>query len=117
MRYVLMVGGVVAAVLFLQAVLTDNDGGNISSTPPRQPSEQAPVSGFDKANYPSYDDPDLSGYATYLAKDDPNNCTASFASRVRRAAADTFTYQPFVPIEDTGEFLTLLRIACAAVGH
>lgn len=117
MRYVLMAGGVVAAVLFLQAVLSGNDGGNISSAPSRQAVEPTPVSRFDKANYPSYDDPDLSGYATYLAKDDSNNCTASFASRVRRAAADTFTYQPFVPLEDTSEFLTLLRVACAAVGH
>ena len=80
-----------------------------TSIPRLQPPAITP---FNKADKPSYDGTDLSGYARYLAEEDPANCTAAFAARVRRAARDTFTYQPEVYPADTEEFLSYLREHC-----
>lgn len=87
--------------------------GTVVPLPESHPAEDC----SDKADRPYYDGADLSGYASYLAKDDPNNCRQSFVDRVRRFAADTCTYQPLVYPADTAEFIGYLRSACAAAGN
>ena len=115
-----LVGGsliVMVIVVFAAAALTDGDESGRQSNPPARESEApTPKSGFDKADFPSYDGADLSGYARFLAEEDAANCTQSFVSRVRRFAADTFTYQPLVYPEDTEEFIGHLKRHCAAEG-
>ena len=120
--WVKMASGGAAVVLLVFIVATafgrvEGDGGsNRRSNPPAE-GQEAPKSGFDKANFPSYDGADLSGYARFLAKEDSANCTSSFIQRVRRFASDTFTYQPLVYPEDTDEFIRYLRQHCSAEGH
>jgi hypothetical protein len=108
--------GVVVVILVIATLSDGNGSGGQSNPPASKPEAPAPKSGFDKANYPSYDGADLSGYARFLAEEDSANCTQTFVSRVRRFAADTFAYQPLVYPEDTNEFIGYLRRHCAAEG-
>jgi hypothetical protein len=108
--------GIVVVIIVIAALSGgDGNGSGGQSNPPASKPE-APKSGFDKANYPSYDGADLSGYARFLAEEDSANCTQTFVTRVRRFAADTFAYQPLVYPEDTSEFIGYLRRHCAAEG-
>ena len=110
---------VVIAALLVIAVyvaLTGDDSDNSLSAPQALPESQEPAEDcIYKPDQPSYTGADLSGYASYLAKDDSNNCRQSFVDRVRRDAA-TCTRRALVYREDTSEFLGYLRSACAAAG-
>lgn len=114
-----LVGVAIVVVIIVIAALSSGDGngrGGQSNPPASKPEAPAPKSGFNKANYPSYDGADLSGYARFLAEEDSANCTQMFVSRVRRFASDTFAYQPLVYPEDTNEFIGYLRRHCATEG-
>lgn len=112
---VIGIGALVLVVLY--AALTGDDGDDSLSAPQALPESQAPTEDcIYRPNQPSYTGADLSGYASYLAKDDPNNCRQSFIDRVRRFAADTCTQRALVYPADTSEFLGYLRSACTAAG-
>ena len=101
------------ALLLPLAFLACSSG---SPTAPQPVEDTAPESRLDKSELPSYDGADVSGFARFLAEEDAANCTQAFVSRVRRFAADTFTYQPLVFPEDTEEFIGYLKGHCAAQG-
>jgi len=113
-----LLGAGILAVIILIAALTQGDD-EVPTVPQSVPEGQPSATEicFDKADHPSYDGADLSGYARFLTKDDPNNCRQSFIDRVRRFASDTCKHQPVVYPKDTEEFIGYLRSACAAAGH